>query len=55
MLGYIIVGLLLISYYDTITIAKPSKTQTEFVKIDVAYAVMHTLAYGLAVGYILFM
>lgn len=55
MFGYIIVGLLLLSYYDTLKIVIPDKTQTEFVKLDAFWSVLHTVAYGLAVGYILFM
>ncbi|GGA31845.1 hypothetical protein GCM10011384_21750 [Psychrobacillus lasiicapitis] len=54
-LKIIIVILLLISYYDTISITKPNKTQTQFVKTDAFWAVLHTIAYGIAVGYVLFM
>lgn len=54
MISYITVALLLISYIDNIQIVMPQKDQTEQVKLDIFWAILHTVAYAMAIGLILF-
>ncbi|EPD50136.1 hypothetical protein MHH33_03045 [Paenisporosarcina sp. FSL H8-0542] len=54
MLKFLVVSLLIVSYIDTIRIAKPSKNQVKGVHHDALWASIHTMAYGLAVAFILF-
>lgn len=54
MLKILVVSLLIVSYIDTINIAIPKPEQIEGVRMDIMWATIHTLAYSLAIGIILF-